>query len=207
MFHVKPGSSVRAPPVEKSAVPVEDRAHPARPARWITLREPPAAGAASSVTRTSFPPSPQAVTLAARARHGPPGPRSLWTSRPDRVTREDLRWRHSAAARSAGRGVADLVSGRAPLHRQQLTRERRTSGIPQPTSRPNGASARAVTTSNRSSPCSSSARPRTTRTLAQPELVDRPPRRNAVRRRSGSTSVIDRSGPADRQDHARQPGP
>ena len=51
-----------------------------------------------------------------------------------------------------------------------------TSGIDQASSRPSGATAREVTTSKRSLPCSSSARPRTTSTCSEPERRRRPRR-------------------------------
>ena len=70
-----------------------------------------------------------------------------------------------------------------------------TSGIDQPSSRSRGATARDVTTSNVRSPCSASARPRTTSTWSSPRVATTSSR-NVVRRSSGSTSVIRRSGRA-----------
>ena len=66
--------------------------------------------------------------------------------------------------------LRDLVADRAALHRHRRTGRGDTSGIDQPSRRSSGATARDVTTSNVAVPCRSSARPRTTVDVAEPQL-------------------------------------
>ena len=171
---MKPAPLGRALPVEKSSVPVEGRAHPVRPARWITPRELPRRRQSPPSREHPFPHRPPSssrhpirvgsawATRTTVAVDDPSGPGQL----------QDLRRRAAQLAQRARLPRRSPPPRSSPSSRA-ATPVAATSGIAQPSSLPSGASARAVTTSKRSPAVQVLGPARgTTRTLVEAELVD-----------------------------------
>ena len=173
-------------------------------ARWKTPREP-SLGKVEPPSRAtpSRPPAPpvKVVTLAAPDRHGPPGRRLLWTP-PSGPASSTIPASRSAAAQH--RRPPRLLARPSYPSWRPAHPPGATSGIAHPSSRSSGASARAVTTSNRRRRAAPRRGPGHAH-VARAQCSATASARNVVRRSSGSTRV--RPGPAGRSPAPVPAGP
>ena len=176
--------------------PVDNCAQRASPDRWITRSRSPDSGRSGAAVRWRRPSRGRsahrpgtagaAASAATRRRKRPTYPRRIGPGHPDHRGRwtttvpapsvEHLGRRAPAAGASVGRAPPRSPRATEPPFIATSAPVGATSGIDQPSSRSSGATAREVTTSNVRSPCSASARPRTTSTVVERRARRPPPR-------------------------------
>ena len=228
MFHVKhrrPVFHVKQPryprPVDERGHPVDIPAQGCRPERWktgtgrcprcanpsrhwgpgstqLTSRStagngPDARGAASD--------SGQGANLSGKGRPTAPAPR-WWGDRPGRRPPRTPQDPRSATWLQEPLRLCDLVTHRAALHRHRRPGRATRAASTSPSRRSRGATARDVTTSNVAWPCSSSARPRTTVDVAEPQL-----RHDLVEERRTPQQRLDQGHREVRPSDGQRPGP